>query len=598
MTVDSCRKPTVVVLLAIGVLHAVLSVCGITWGLPGRGIDRELFGRGEVWSGEKIYELSGAANKFDKSRGSDVDANPLDSPRDQPVLLTGSDEDIASIYLRYRLYTYQPDEMITMMALAGMSPGAWDFDPRLYQYGGLFIYPVGAMIKCADLLGLIDVRSDVAFYLDHPEEFGKFYIVARAYAGIWGMLGVFVVFGIARRIARDVAPSSSGSVAAGIVAALLFVLMPVVICMSHEGKPHLPGAVLMLTAVLFAMRYLDTARRGDWRMMCVCCGAAQGMVLSSWPIFVLIPLVACLSRDAGGDADRPLRRRAVQTGVGLLVSTAIYLVTNPYVVINALFHPEVIQSNLGNSFGMYRVDRIGQGLLRVLELTLDGVTGPVLLIGAIGAVGAWRRRLTSVLPLVVTAGVFFLQFVMIGADKPGEYGRFGIFPNAALVIGAACWLVPWVPWAPRRRAVRWTLVSGVTVWMGLCGYAYLVNFRADASDGGSRRHVRRLAPGSQLALVVEPAPYSCPPMPFDTTPVYLFPGREEALAAWRDDPSRWTVLWTTDRVQSRTSGPITSAGTGPSGALPTWLNPITRVTAISWANKPIQRHEASASPGP
>ena len=163
-------------------LFAAMSAVGVTWGLPSRDIDKYLFGDGEVWSGEKIYRLAKADQKFSPTRGADVDVDPIGKGGDEPIPLTATEEDVAKIYLRYRLYTYQPDEMITMMALAGMRPGKLDFDPRLYQYGGLFIYPVGALIKLCGLLGLIDVRSDVAFYLDNPDEFGKFYIVARAYS--------------------------------------------------------------------------------------------------------------------------------------------------------------------------------------------------------------------------------------------------------------------------------------------------------------------------------------------------------------------------------------------------------------------------------
>ena len=153
----------------------------------------------------------------------------------------------------------------------------------------------------------------------NPGEFGKFYIVARGYAAAWGLIGVIVVFGIARRL---------GGPRAGLIAALMFTLMPVVVCMSHEGKPHLPGAVLMLLAVLFAMRHLaargageaadastgtgDSSSghaRGDrnWWLMCICCGAALGMVLSSLPIFVLIPLVAWQCEEIRG-LQRPLCR--------------------------------------------------------------------------------------------------------------------------------------------------------------------------------------------------------------------------------------------------------------------------------------------------
>ncbi len=232
---------------AILALFAVISVIGITWGLPSRKIDKYLFGDDPPWSGEKIYRLAGAGEKFSPTRGADVDVDPLEKRGDEPIHLTATEEDVAKIYLRYRLYTYQPDEMITMMALAGMNPRRVQLDPKLYQYGGLFIYPVGALIGTCGVVGFIDVRSDVVYYLDNPDEFGKFYIVARAYAAAWGLVGLVIVFGIARRLAGS---------RAGVLSALLFTLLPVVVCMAHEGKPHLPGAVLMLMAVLFAMRHV------------------------------------------------------------------------------------------------------------------------------------------------------------------------------------------------------------------------------------------------------------------------------------------------------------------------------------------------------
>ena len=73
---------------------------------------------------------------------------------------------------------------------------------------------------------------------------------------------------------------------AGVLAALLFGLLPVVTCMAHEAKPHLPGAVLMLAACCFAMRALDLQRAREWAGVFVCCGAAVGMVLSSAPISI------------------------------------------------------------------------------------------------------------------------------------------------------------------------------------------------------------------------------------------------------------------------------------------------------------------------
>jgi len=608
-------------LAVIVVLFAGVSIVGITWGLPSRKIDRFLFGNEKPWSGEKIYRLAGAASKFSPDRGADVDADPLKKTGDEPVLLTGTDEDIAKIYLRYRLYTYQPDEMITMMALAGMRPRELKFDPRLYQYGGAFIYPVGALIGACGWLGLIDVRSDVVYYLDHPDEFGKFYVVARAYSAAWGLLGVILVFAIARRIARgsmgkrtwpldESEPRAQatgyvcGGSRAGLLAALLFALMPVVVCMSHEGKPHLPGAVLMLAAVLFAMRYLSAAaRRRDWWLMCICCGAAFGMVLSSLPIFVLIPLVAWLDarrRDGlracmrslfprrarkeawvapGGKRSLTVAARLVttlvtralsnaaawckQSAIGVGLAIAVYLVTNPYIVINAITNRDVLRSNFGNSLAMYEIARIGEGFLRVLELTIEGVTLPVVLVGAFALlVALWRmmRQTPSepgaeatghavaahpamvYLPLIVPAAVFFVQFVLIGAGKPAEYGRFGIFPNTALAIGAACVLTR--RWTKLREIVNWIPAVFVLIGISVPAYAYLYNFRWDTQTGrysvveppsvGTGCYIRGHGPEDSwrepftVAVIAEPAPYCFPPIQFDRARVVMF--REYATA--------------------------------------------------------------------
>jgi len=698
---NQTNRRSLLPLIAICLLFAVLSTVGITWGLPSRDIDKYLYPTETPWSGEKIYRLAHASEKFDATRGADVDANPLNKQglAGKPILLTGSDEALAKIYLRYRLFTYQPDEMITMMSLAGMHPGRLDLDPRLYQYGGLFIYPVGALIKLCDVVGLIDVRSDVPYYLDHPDEFGKFYVVARAYSAAWGILGIVLVFLIARRLAggrqgdgmgamlrrseaetkhaeqegsRDSArggPSAgiegsraeyvgsavrtkeeassgamlprSGSMPAatlaGLLAALLFAFMPVVVCMAHEAKPHLAGAVLMLAAVWFAMRHLDTVRarrhehdaynqsrdregavhtassaphgRGalgnpqtdiarrdtsttsrDWWLMCIACGAALGMVLSSLPIFVLIPVVTWMSRTHAGTGGTAARVYLwfKRTVLGKVVAVAAYLAVNPYVLINALFHPDILSSNLGNSTAMYRVDRLGAGFSRVLELTRDGATLPILILGVLAmAVALWHRRRIA-WPLIVAAGVFFVQFVLLGAGKPGEYGRFGIFPNTALVIGAACLLT--ARWHPQRfRPVRLSLTAVVIAWMALCGFAYLRNFQIDTTPQASRlRAVRAVATGARqldsaidVALIAEPAPYCCPPLPFADINAYLFSDLHAAEDARQRAPNRWLLVYASDQ-RPIIPGPASGGNTPRQDKLPfAWTTPI------SWANKPI-----------
>lgn len=606
-------------------LHVVLSCFGVTWGLPSRDIDPYLFGDEPAWNGETVYRLAGGAEKFAPGRGADVDVDPLDRANAEPLLLTGTAEDIARIYLRYRLYTYQPDEMITMMALAGMRPGRLELDPRLYQYGGLFIYPVGALIGLGGVLGLIDVRADVTYYLDHPDEFGKFYVVARGYAAAWGLLGVLVVFAIARRL--------GGARAAGL-AALLFVLLPVVVCMAHEGKPHLPGAVLMLLAVWWGMKALGPEGRmaagegraakrsaGAWWAMCVCCGAAVGMVVSTWPVFVLVPVVAWLRRpgataDAGFPPDVRVPRGSgagswmVKTLAGVGVGVVVYLLTNPYLVINALTDRDLLRSNIGNSLAMYAVARIGDGLLRVVELTVEGATLPIMLLGAAGAVVAVWRRSRAAVVLVVPAAVFFAQFVLIGAGKPGEYGRFGVFTDAALAIGAACAIAPHQKAA--GRAVRWTATLLLVTWVGACSGGYLYNFRADAGSTNSRLRLAEAARrwldecaqrGERARFVVaaDPAPYSFPPINFARADVVIEPPNNQPMAgAAQAQGVRLVPADAPDSPAGQHNAPPESFDLRSEPrrrSLEWWPCRRLTITPISWANKPFRQDWSYVSRG-
>src|SRR4051812_45699225 len=184
------------VLAGLLTVAAAVFFTGIGWGLPTRANDRFLFGSADrAWDGARIAEAGGGW-KPDLNRAADADADPI-ADRSKVVWLNETPRQQAEILRRYRLFSHQPDEMVTFMALAGMRGGR--YDPRMYQYGGLWIYPVGGLLKIAGRLGLVDVRSDLTYYLDHPEAFGRFYVVARAYSAMWGVVGVWAVFALMRR---------------------------------------------------------------------------------------------------------------------------------------------------------------------------------------------------------------------------------------------------------------------------------------------------------------------------------------------------------------------------------------------------------------
>jgi len=351
------------------------------------------------------------------------------------------------------------------------------------------------------------------------------------------------------------------------------------VCMSHEAKPHLPGAALMLLAVWFAMRYLQDGRRRDWLGLCIACGAAFGMVLSSLPIFVLIPLVELIRvyRDA------TTLRRAVQSAIlGLALACAIYLVTNPYV-----------RSNFGNSLAMYEIDRLGQGFVRIVQLTMEGAGLPVVIVGVFGAAHLIRQRRVEAAPFGALAGLIVVQFVLIGAGKPAEYGRFGIYTNTALALAAACLLTR--TWNVRFRHANWAGAVIAVVWSGALGGKYLYNFAADASMSNTRIEAAEALAGEDdcpIAVLVEPAPYCMPPVNFAKRSLWLFPSHERwiqecdpAVEAHDDAYPRALVSAIDDLppAPAQQAAPFSWERLERHRRTPRHLFH----TPISWANKPI-----------
>jgi hypothetical protein len=530
MAESTARKWVVGGLCVLGV--GIFCV-GINWGLPSHAIDPLILGAGGKAQTDVMaaYQLRGAgierlAGDLDESGNvaADVALHPI-GDRSQAVTLLENRRDggdagrdavsRARILRRYRLYSYQPDEMITFRALAMMHPGARDFDPKLYQYGGLWIYPVGAILKAASLVGLVTVNGDRAYYLDYPEAFGRFYIVARAYSAVWGLVGMLAVFALVRRAA--------GGLLLPAAAAVCFVCMPVVVDLGHEAKPHLAGTAILLLALLAASKYVETGR---WKWIvwtAIACGAAAGMVLSGVVGLLILPFMSLCRRD---DA----RRFAAVCFAGLMIPAAVYFATNPYVAIHLLGNRALLESNFGNTSAMYVRGPIGESLSNAARLVAAGMSWPVAIVGGVAVIAMLccrrgERGMGWVMGPV--AVVVLLQFVLYAWNKPGEYARFALFADVGLML-AAFFAVGRFVRPVMGRVVFALLLVGCT-----CGYsfAYERGFLRDSLADDSRMRAgmeiaARLKDAGALPnlyLVNEPAPYSVPPVDLFGWHIVLLP---------------------------------------------------------------------------
>lgn len=484
------------ILLAIVILAAAFFFTGIGWGLPSRSTtDPFLFGSRVPWTGQEIMSLAGAWD-ISTPRGADIAMHPL-GLRNQPIVLNDTDAKRAEIVRRYRLYSNQPDEMITFRSLSRMKPGKLDLDPAMYQYGGLWIYPVGALLKLAAMLHLIELRGDLAFYLDHPEAFGRFYLVARCYSAGWGLIGVLAVFAVGREL--------SGKFFVGAGSGAVYACLPVVIDLAHEAKPHLAGSVLTLLAAWAAMRFVRTGQQRWWMSAAGFAGASMGIVLTGYVAFAAIGVMPLLR-------SMPWKRRVQTTLSAGLIAFAVFAITNPYLLLNVLFHRQVLHSNVGN-YGTFYHPGLSIGSVKVVCRSLwEGCSPWPLLIGLAGIIGLLVQRNKSALVLFAVGLVVGMQFLLLADGKTAEYARFALTLDIILAIAAVA-AIDGLRISPREKTLAGILLAAATLFFSL---RYELNFIVDSSHSSTRleaaRAIGRDSQNSTLAVWAEPAPYCLPPV--------------------------------------------------------------------------------------
>ena len=540
----------------------------LRWGLPDQQRDELLFGGQPTWKAERYDAARVLQERQQRQGGADTDLNPL-AERDRIIILTADEGARAEILRRYRLFSRQPDEMITFMALQRMQPRRLDFDPKLYQYGGGYIYLIAAAIGISSALQIVDVTSNASIYLERPELFADFYLVARVITLLFGVLLLLAVWKLARRAAGRMA---------GWLAMLCVACTPVFITGVLEAKPHLPSAGMLLWAVLSGLDYYAHGRRRAALCMGLQAGYAFGLVLTGIVTVTLWP-VLLLARG------RIIRRRLINHllfAAGL--ATIIYLLTNPYIPYNYLFDRQSLASNISNSTAMYtdQVRQAATGAVRVAELLVESCGLGVISAGLIGFVWLLRRWPWETWLVAVSGLAMLLLCVLLGAGKSAEFARFLILPVSLLCVAAAVLLT--------RLACRQRLLALVTgcVVLGLMRTpAYIHSFAIDAADKNeSRRRAAQylrenVGPSDSIGLLQQPAPYAVPPLDFVKQEVLWLPPNEPAHFDQAELPP-WLVF---------------TADHGAIHARDWWIPYYRRMirfpsneaklSQIAWANKPV-----------
>lgn len=496
------RRSAWLVPAGLYIFAVAVNLVGIGWGLPGQG--RALL---------PPAPPGGIAEEADRSWSAVQDpARNLNLGAPDP----DQAETPARTLRRFRLYTADPDEVLTTIALARLNPLAGRWDPGITQYGGFFLYPLGVGLKLASMAGIITLRGDPSFYMAHPEAMGRIFLAGRILIVLVGALAIPLLWVIAR-------PLYGSQVAA--LAAAIGAVAPAWIVYSHILKPWAYGAPFALAALVAGRRLIAGPRPGrDALLAGALAGFAAGAVLVYGPVILAAWIGITLRRE--GSALRRLAWAAAAAGAAAIVVLAV----QPY----WLRDPAQTLAAWRRILGWLAPDYRPAVLAAFVWGTLGCAVGVPLAIAGLaeGAFQMWRSR--ESLPILAPTFLMLLAAAIRTGEVPGDGIHARLIVPGALVLAA---LGAGALWRLGRALPRPAQVLPLVLVIPtlLISGAVLRNFLTAAGTENTRhlagRWLNTLPEGTTIGVLAPLAPFRSPFFRLDRYRLRIEPRPDQGAAA-------------------------------------------------------------------
>lgn len=408
-----------------------------------------------------------------------------------------SEESLDKEMLRFKLYSIDADEMMNIMALARIAPARGQFDPHFYQYGGAWLYPLGAWYAALNRLGMIHVGGGLAAMMAQPRRMDAVYFYGRLFVILATAVAGLLLF-VALRDVTDRPSALAGMT--------LFLICPATICFSQTMKPHWYALVFVNAALLVLVRSFVRQRLmvQEELVLAASLGLAVGSALSfgSFAVFVWFALLFMVYRR---EAPWPALFRVPA------VALAVFAATNPYLIADFLaaqheaektaawFSPSLNVASLGDFGWSSLLPGLGIPLTVVLVVVcVRELARPTFLGARAFAAG------------VVISFVFVAALTANLSNWPINYRYISyVFPAAILLV-----------FASRQRLSNWLIVAAILA-TALEAFPLKLAY-VDENDLAYGTRLRaaqwideNVLPGTAVCTATAtPAPFSAPPFDF------------------------------------------------------------------------------------
>lgn len=509
------RKPRVdPVLTAVLLIGLAGGLCGITGGLPGparwRALPPALRGSTEFASklADSWRRLYVELVRSHEERRAEEPVTYVQGLVSLPSAWTFPPDPLINSARSLLIHSENPDEKKSFIILARMRPWKFDFEPLYIQYGGTFIYPLGAFLGAAHVLHLARLTPDLGHYLTVPQDMGRLYLLGRIFTLLFHLGTLWALYATGRRL--------SGRTA-GAAAALFFACAPFVVTQSHVLKPHPIAAFWLALAGLLMTIAVEKGRPRDYILCGLCAGVAAGASMT----LLFAGVMPLLARLMGGKGSW----RWAFAGAGAVAAVAaasnayLFLAPAAYAWELTAYSPALI----GLSWSSAR-ELISHGLPRGVGF----LSAVLLAIGTLAGLRAEDRRVRALSCLTTLGGVLlWIRFSPLGGGESALRVHYAPFALACVLGGL---LVARLPRSV-AAAVLILALSEATVR----ALPYYANMSAASGPAATRERAAdwidtNIPAGAVVGLLRFPEPPHTPPFVWNRVALRIF-DKPEALGA-------------------------------------------------------------------
>lgn len=390
-------------------------------------------------------------------------------------------------------YSYHPDEVFQVGAMAILNPLRFMFDPQFYSYPSGYMNLGAVVLRVLDGWG-VAVGESQAF------------LVARIITAVMGVLTVPLVYSAGKKLFNR---------STGIIAAVVFAVMPLHIVHSHFATVDVTATLWVTAALVGASLILIRPSVKAYLIAGLCAGIAAGTKYNA-AIVILPVLVAHFVREDDASVLQRLRKKGLWFSilgavVGFIAATPGILV-KPAEYFNG-FNYE--RSHVATGHGLVFVGK-GPGWLDVLSSGFGYGLGVLLLVMTIFAMGsaiARHKRQDWVLLSFIVPSFLIIAFSEV------RFARYVIpmLPAVTILIARLMDETYTILVEQRTTFLRctWVLIcAGIISYTAIYAVAFDKLFTAaDPRDQAAEWFEKNVPRGTTLGLPTVPWFYSVPLCP-------------------------------------------------------------------------------------